>query len=55
MTNLHARLAFFLATDALKELQRANWVHSTARFENVAEHSWHVPWTVRAYPAPHLA
>jgi putative hydrolase of HD superfamily len=41
MTNLHARLAFFLATDALKELQRANWVHSTARFENVAEHSWH--------------
>ncbi len=41
MTDLHARLAFFLATDALKELQRANWVHSTPWFENVAEHSWH--------------
>lgn len=41
MIDLHARLTFFLATDALKELQRANWVHSTPRFENVAEHSWH--------------
>lgn len=41
MIDLHARLSFFLATDALKELQRANWVYSVARHENVAEHSWH--------------
>lgn len=42
VTDLHARLAFFLATDALKELQRANWVYSRARYETVAEHNWHV-------------
>lgn len=41
MIDLHARLAFFLATDALKDVQRANWVYSSARKENVAEHSWH--------------
>lgn len=36
------RLAFFLATDALKEISRANWVRSGARTETVAEHCWHV-------------
>lgn len=41
MIDLHARLSFFLATDALKEVQRANWVYSNPRHENVAEHSWH--------------
>lgn len=41
MTDLHDRLAFFLATDALKDVQRANWTHAGARFENAAEHSWH--------------
>lgn len=42
MSDLVDRLPFFLAADALKEIRRANWVHSTARLENVAEHSWHV-------------
>jgi putative hydrolase of HD superfamily len=42
VTSLHDRLEFFLATDALKELSRANWVRSGARTETVAEHSWHV-------------
>lgn len=36
------RLAFFLATDALKEIPRANWVRSGVRTETVAEHCWHV-------------
>ncbi|MDQ4044790.1 MAG: HD domain-containing protein [Chloroflexota bacterium] len=41
MPDLHARLSFFLATDALKTTTRANWVYSEARFETVAEHNWH--------------
>ena len=41
MSELHARLSFFLATDALKEVRRASWIYSTARHETVAEHSWH--------------
>lgn len=41
LPDLHSRLAFFLATDALKDVQRANWVYSSQRFETVAEHSWH--------------
>lgn len=41
LPDLHSRLAFFLATDALKELQRANRVHASLRQETVAEHSWH--------------
>jgi len=40
--SLQDRLEFFLATDALKELTRANWIVSAARTETVAEHSWHV-------------
>jgi putative hydrolase of HD superfamily len=42
VTPLHDRLEFFLATDALKELSRANWIYSRDRTETVAEHSWHV-------------
>ena len=41
MPELHDRLAFFLATDALKETRRANWIYSRQRHESVAEHSWH--------------
>lgn len=41
MPDLYGRLAFFLATDALKTTARANWVYSEARFETVAEHNWH--------------
>jgi putative hydrolase of HD superfamily len=41
MSDLHARLPFFLATDALKDVQRANWIRGEARFETVAEHCWH--------------
>jgi putative hydrolase of HD superfamily len=40
MSKLQARLAFFLATDELKELNRANCVYRSARLETVAEHSW---------------
>lgn len=36
------RLAFFLATDALKDIARANHTFAGARPETVAEHSWHV-------------
>jgi len=42
VTSLQDRLDFFLATDALKELSRANWVYSGERTERVGEHSWHV-------------
>ena len=41
MPDLHERLTFFLATDALKETRRANWTYTAARFETVAEHNWH--------------
>ena len=41
-STLQDRLAFFVATDALKELTRANWIYSSPRTETVAEHSWHV-------------
>lgn len=36
------RLAFFLATDALKDIGRANHTFAGGRAESVAEHSWHV-------------
>lgn len=39
---LWERLAFFLATDALKDIQRANTTFAGIRSESVAEHSWHV-------------
>jgi putative hydrolase of HD superfamily len=42
VTLLHDRLDFFLATDALKELTRANWIYCRDRTESVAEHCWHV-------------
>ena len=41
MPELFDRLTFFLATDALKETRRANWIFTSARFETVAEHNWH--------------
>jgi putative hydrolases of HD superfamily len=41
MPELFDRLQFFLATDALKETRRANWIFTSARFETVAEHTWH--------------
>lgn len=41
MPDLHARLSFFLATDTLKTISRANWIYSEARLETVAEHNWH--------------
>lgn len=36
------RLAFFLATDALKDIGRANHTFAGGRPETVAEHTWHV-------------
>lgn len=41
MTSFQDRLAFFVATDALKETRRANWMYSTPRQETVAGHVWH--------------
>jgi putative hydrolase of HD superfamily len=41
MSSLEQRLAFFAATDALKQIARANTISSRERHENVAEHSWH--------------
>jgi putative hydrolase of HD superfamily len=41
VTSLQDRLSFFVATDALKETRRANWIYSEARQESVAEHVWH--------------
>ena len=41
MNSLQDRLAFFVATDALKTTSRANWIYSAARTESVAEHVWH--------------
>ncbi len=41
MNSLQDRLAFFVATDALKTTSRANWIYSEARTESVAEHVWH--------------
>ena len=41
-SGLHGRLAFFLATDRLKEERRANLVMCHPRHETVAEHCWHV-------------
>lgn len=39
---LSDRLAFFLATDVLKEIGRANHTLAGGRPESVAEHTWHV-------------
>ncbi len=36
-----SRLAFFLATDRLKLVERANRLHCLSRLESAAEHSWH--------------
>lgn len=41
MSSSQDRLSFFVATDALKETRRANWIYSEARQESVAEHVWH--------------
>jgi len=41
LTPFQDRLAFFVATDALKETRRANWMYSEPRQETVAEHVWH--------------
>lgn len=41
MSSLQDRLSFFVATDALKETHRANWIWSEPRRETVAEHVWH--------------
>lgn len=41
MSSLQDRLSFFVATDALKETRRANWIWSEPRQETVGEHVWH--------------
>lgn len=41
MSELVDRLRFFVTTDKLKSIQRANWIREEERFETVAEHVWH--------------
>jgi putative hydrolase of HD superfamily len=41
-TRMTAQLDFLLAADALKLVERNNVLHSGARLENTAEHSWHL-------------
>ena len=41
VSSLQDRFSFFVATDALKETRRANWIYSAPRQESVAEHVWH--------------
>lgn len=41
MSDLAKRLEFFVETDKLKSISRANWVRDEKRFETVAEHVWH--------------
>lgn len=42
MTLLDAQLAFLLACDQLKAVQRTTYLHDGSRAENSAEHSWHL-------------
>lgn len=39
---LDAQIRFLSAADALKSVNRASRLHDDSRFENSAEHSWHV-------------
>ncbi len=39
---ISAQLAFLIETDKLKSVTRANVLSDGSRFENTAEHSWHV-------------
>jgi putative hydrolase of HD superfamily len=50
MTRLDAQLRFLLEIDKLKSILRRTWLTDKSRFENSAEHSWHV-----ALAAPLLA
>lgn len=42
MSRLQAQVAFLLSCDRLKEVTRTTLLHSGARAENSAEHSWHL-------------
>lgn len=42
MTTLEAQIAFLLACDQLKVVQRTTFLHDGSRAENSAEHSWHL-------------
>lgn len=39
---LKAQIAFLSEADKLKSVLRASRLHDTSRFENSAEHSWHI-------------
>ena len=41
MSDLVDRLKFYVTTDKLKSIHRANWIREEERFETVAEHVWH--------------
>ena len=41
-TDVQATLRFFLEIDKLKEVDRRNFLASSSRRENTAEHSWHL-------------
>jgi len=40
--NLDAQMAFLNEVDKLKSVSRATRLHDNSRFENSAEHSWHI-------------
>lgn len=40
--NLDAQMAFLNEVDQLKSINRATRLHDNSRFENSAEHSWHI-------------
>ncbi|MEQ9138662.1 MAG: HD domain-containing protein [Thalassobaculum sp.] len=41
-TRLDRHLGFLLTADRLKRVERSNRLHDGSRFENSAEHSWHL-------------
>ena len=45
MFRLEAQVEFLLTCDRLKEVTRTTLLHSGARAENSAEHSWHLALT----------
>jgi putative hydrolase of HD superfamily len=42
VTTLDAQMAFLNEVDRLKSIQRATRLHDNSRYENSAEHSWHI-------------
>ncbi|WP_170505316.1 HD domain-containing protein [Ruegeria arenilitoris] len=57
-TSFSARLGFLAESDQLKSVYRASRLLSGERFENSAEHSWHImlyAWILSEYAAPDVS